>query len=91
MKKKVTPMAVNIRNLEAEKLAEAVTAITGESKTQAVTKALKERLETLKRRKSRRSVADKLDEVAKHCAALPILDTRSPDEVLGYDDHGLPT
>lgn len=84
-------MALNIRNLEAEKLAEAVTAITGESKTQAVTKALKERLETLKRRKSRRSVADKLDEVAKHCAALPILDTRSPDEVLGYDDHGLPT
>ncbi|GJL66553.1 MAG: antitoxin VapB [Nitrospirales bacterium] len=84
-------MALNIRNLEAEKLAEAVTAITGESKTQAVTKALKDRLETLKRRKSRHSVADKLDEVAKHCAALPILDTRSPDEVLGYDDHGLPT
>ncbi|WP_454060921.1 type II toxin-antitoxin system VapB family antitoxin [Candidatus Nitrospira salsa] len=85
-------MALNIRNPEAEKLAEAVTALTGETKTQAVTKALEERLETLKRRKSRRSVADKLDEIAKHCATLPIHDTRNPDEeILGYDEHGLPT
>ncbi|GJL54702.1 MAG: antitoxin VapB30 [Nitrospirales bacterium] len=84
-------MALNIRNPEAEKLAKAVTALTGETKTQAVTKALQERLETLKRRKSRRSVADKLDEIAKHCADLPLRDTCSPDDILGYDEHGLPT
>ena len=40
-------MALNIRNQETEKLAEAVAEMTGETKTQAVTKALKERLETL--------------------------------------------
>lgn len=84
-------MALNIRNLEAEKLAEAVAAMTGENKTQAVTEALRERLEALKRRKSRRNVAGRLDEIAKHCASLPVLDPRIPDEILGYDEHGLPT
>jgi antitoxin VapB len=84
-------MALNIRNQEAEKLAEAVAAMTGETKTQAVTKALRERLEGLKRRKRRHSVADRLDEIAKHCASLPVLDQRTPDEILGYDEHGLPT
>ena len=84
-------MALNIRNQEAEKLAEAVAAITGETKTQAVTEALRVRLETLRRRKGRRSMADRLDEIAKHCGALPVLDKRSPDEILGYDEQGLPT
>jgi antitoxin VapB len=84
-------MSLNIRNQEAEKLAEAIAAMTGETKTQAVTEALRERLETLKRRKHRRSVADRLDEIAKHCASLPVLDKRSPDETLGYDEHGLPS
>ncbi len=28
--------------------------------------------------------------VALRCAALPILDERSEDEILGYDDDGLP-
>ncbi len=84
-------MALNIRNPEAEKLAAAVAAMTGETKTQAVTEALRDRLEALKRRKSRRSVADRLDEIGKHCASLPVLDHRSPDEILGYDEHGLPS
>lgn len=84
-------MSLNIRNQEAEKLAEAVASMTGETKTQAVTEALRERLESLKRRKHRRSVANRLDEIAKHCASLPVLDKRTPDEILGYDDHGLPT
>lgn len=82
-------MALNIRNHETEKLAAAVAAMTGETKTQAVTEALKERLERLKRRKSRRRVAERLDEIAQHCASLPVLDTRSPEDIL-YDEHGLP-
>ena len=43
-------MALNIRSPEAEKLATAVAAMTKETKTQAVTEALRDRLETLKRR-----------------------------------------
>lgn len=32
-----------------------------------------------------------LREFQKTIATLPILDPRSPDEILGYDEHGLPT
>lgn len=33
---------------------------------------------------------DELEEIAEHCANLPVLDSRTPDEILGYDPHGLP-
>jgi len=35
-------------------------------------------------------VLDRLDAISRHCARLPRRDDRSADEVLGYDDHGLP-
>lgn len=35
-------------------------------------------------------LADELDEIGKRCAALPVLDARVTDEILGYDEHGLP-
>ena len=84
-------MALNIRNAETEKLATAVAAMTGETKTEAVTKALKERLEKLKRRRSRRRLADELDEIARHCASLLVLDKRSDEEIIGYDEKGMPS
>jgi hypothetical protein len=40
--------------------------------------------------RSRRRLADELDEIARHCSRLPVLDSRTPDEILGYDEHGLP-
>jgi antitoxin VapB len=82
-------MALNIRNREAEKLASDLVALTGESKTEAVTKALKERLEHIKRLRRKRRIADRLDEIAKHCASLPLLDRRRPEDML-YDEQGLP-
>jgi antitoxin VapB len=82
-------MALNIRNRETEKLATDLAALTGETKTEAVTKALKDRLEQVKRRRRKRRLADRLDEIAKHCASLPVLDRRSPEEML-YDEYGLP-
>jgi antitoxin VapB len=54
-----------------------------------VTGAVKDRPEQIKRRRSKRHLAERLDEIAKHCAALPILDGRRPEEML-YDEHGLP-
>jgi len=83
-------MALNIRNTEAERLAKAVAEMTGETKTEAVTKALRERMESLKRRGRRKRLADELDEIALHCAALPVLDKRSDDEIIGYDENGMP-
>jgi antitoxin VapB len=83
-------MALNIRNPETEKLAEALAKMTGESKTQAVTQALRDRLERVRRRRSGRRLAEELDEIAMHCASLPVIDDRQPDEIIGCDAQGLP-
>jgi antitoxin VapB len=83
-------MALNIRDPEAERLAEELAKQTGETKTEAVTQALRERLARVRREHSGHRLADELEEIALHCAQLPILDARSADEILGYDDRGLP-
>jgi antitoxin VapB len=83
-------MALNIRNAHAEKLAADLAAITGESKTQAVAEALKERLERVTRQQRHAdTIASRLNEIAAHCAALPVLDARTLEEML-YDEQGLP-
>ncbi len=83
-------MALNIRSPETEALAAELARLTGETKTEAVTKAVRDRLERIKRARHRRSLADELDTIGQECAALPILDPRPPDEIVGYDEHGLP-
>ena len=83
-------MALNIRNSEAEQLATELARATGESKTEAVTKALRDRLMRVRREKSRRRLVDELEEIAEHCASLPVLDGRSAEEIIGYDEIGLP-
>ena len=84
-------MALNIRNAEAEQLAEALARLTGETKTRAVTVALRDRLNRLQRDRSGRSLAQELEEIAVHCSSLPVLDSRDSDEILGYDEIGLPS
>jgi antitoxin VapB len=81
-------MALNIRNAEAERLAAAVAKITGETKTEAVTRALRDRLVRLRNDRTRRSLADDIDDIARQCAALPVKDARPADEILGYDANG---
>jgi antitoxin VapB len=83
-------MALNIRNKEAERLAAELAKRTGDTKTEAVVKALREKLNRVLRQRPRRKLADDLEEIAERCARLPILDRRSPDQILGYDEHGLP-
>jgi antitoxin VapB len=83
-------MALNIRNRETEKLAEALAKLTGETKTAAVTRALRDRLTRVRRERANRRLADELDEVARRCARLPVRDARGADEILGYDERGLP-
>jgi antitoxin VapB len=81
---------LNIRNEETERLANALAKLTGETKTEAVTRALRERLERLRRTRARRRLADELDEIAVHCSSLPVRDTRTDDQIMGYDENGLP-
>jgi len=81
-------MALNIKNRRAEELASQVAHETGETMTQAVIRALEERLERLQGRKAMPDVVERIQEIAKRCQALPDLDPRSPDEILGYDRTG---
>jgi antitoxin VapB len=83
-------MALHIQDPETEKLAEALAELTGETKTEAVTKALRDRLDLIRRERTRRRLADELDEIALHCARLPVLDPRKADDVFEYDERGLP-
>jgi antitoxin VapB len=83
-------MALNIRNEEAERLAGALAKWTGESKTEGVTRALRDRLARVRAERTRRRLADDLDDIALHCAQLPKRDGRAADEILGYDEYGVP-
>ncbi len=83
-------MALNIKNGEAEALARALAAETGESLTQAVTVALRERLESARRVRERAAVYGEVKQLQAFVASLPDRDTRTPDELLGYDEKGLP-
>ena len=86
-------MPLNVKNDEAHSLAKELAELTGQSITVAVTKALKDAV--AKARAGRRDHVDRIiaeiDAVATHCASLPVLDSRSPEEILGYDEHGLPS
>ena len=83
-------MAFNIRNAETERLVAELSRLSGRTKTEAVTEAVRDRLERLRRERSGRSLADELDEIGRRCARLPVLDARSADDILGYDENGVP-
>lgn len=83
-------MALNIKDPATEKLVRELAAATGDSITVAVRKAAAEKLRRVARDRGGRNLAAELLEIGARCAALPDLDSRSPEEILGYDEHGLP-
>jgi antitoxin VapB len=83
-------MALSLKDKETDRLARAVAALTGETLTDAVRIALAERLERERLRRGQPArLADQLAALGRECATLPDFDTRSPDEIVGYDDTGL--
>ena len=64
-------LALNIRHPETEKLAAELARLTGETKTEAVRRALLDRLARLRRDRRKRRLADELDRIALRCARLP--------------------
>ena len=85
-------MALSLKDKETDSLARQVARLTGETLTEAIRTSLRERLrhEQLKRGEGP-ELAKALQEIARRCAALPVLDHRSEDEILGYDENGLPS
>lgn len=83
-------MAMSIKSLDVERLARELSAKTGESLTRAIQTSLEERLERLRVARRQDVVVEQLEEVLRRVDQLPVLDSRSPDEIVGYDEHGLP-
>jgi antitoxin VapB len=83
-------MALSIKHPEADRLARELASATGEGLTEAVIKALRERLARQKGRKRGRRLSDELRAIGERVAALPVLDARSAEEILDYDERGLP-
>lgn len=83
-------MGMSIKNAVAEQLARQVADETGESLTEAIRKALQERLQRLRANRRGRVLADQVEDLLRRVDALPHLDSRPDDEILGYDENGMP-
>lgn len=82
-------MAISIKDAETDRLARALAAVTGESLTEAIRRSLHERLERESQR-ARRGIDAEVRRIQERIARLPTLDSRPADDILGYDEHGLP-
>jgi antitoxin VapB len=79
-------MALSIKSERADRLARDLAELTGESITDAVVASLEARLEAERRR--RRTVG--LGDIVDRFGRLPLLDERDADDIIGYNEHGLP-
>jgi antitoxin VapB len=84
-------MPISIKNDQTESLARRLAELTGESLTEAIRAALEERYDRLRRGRSGRSLADELNVIGLRCAKRPIISQLSADEILGYDEAGVPS
>jgi antitoxin VapB len=83
-------MSMNIKNPKAHTLARELASITGESVTEAVTLAIEERLDRVRKAKDT-SLAERLMEIARDAAPRWKEPFKSMDHGdLLYDDRGLP-
>ncbi len=82
-------MALSIKSDKADRLARELAATTGESLTDAVTIAIEDRLG--RERRAARDIAGRLRGVRDDMRKLPLLDERDEGDILGYDEHGLPS
>ncbi|HEX6535205.1 MAG TPA: type II toxin-antitoxin system VapB family antitoxin [Gemmatimonadaceae bacterium] len=83
-------MPLSIKSPEADRLARELADETGESLTDAVILALRERLERQRGRRARARLAEDIARIQARYRRLPIQDARSAEEILDYDVHGLP-
>jgi antitoxin VapB len=86
-------MTLNIRDAEVHDLARKLGAATGETMTQAVKTALVERLERVTRTSEadRQRRVEAMLEFGRVWRSRPLIDARTPEEIWGYDENGLPT
>jgi antitoxin VapB len=84
-------MALSIKDKETEALARRLAQRTGESLTVATRRALEDRLRRLGDDQKKAALLEDLAGIRRRVGALPRFDERSADEIIGYDENGLPT
>ncbi|MFP4432794.1 MAG: type II toxin-antitoxin system VapB family antitoxin [Spirochaetaceae bacterium] len=86
-------MPLNIKNDKAHELARELAELSQTSITEAVTMALREAVEVRRSRtgRLRETRVDGLISIAENTQRLPVLDNRSAEEILGYDERGVPS
>jgi antitoxin VapB len=84
-------MGLSIKSIETEHLAREIAARTGESLTGAIQRALEERLERLNNSRKSQALMAQIDDILQRVDEMPDLDARTPDEIIGYDEDGLPS
>jgi antitoxin VapB len=80
-------MTLHIDDPEADRLAEELAVVTGKPIDEAVTAAL--RAELAKQKEIARKL-ERIREISEHYQSLPLLDPRTPDEIIGYNEYGVP-
>lgn len=84
-------MPLNIKDRATEQVVRELAALTHRTVTETVRLAAEQALQRARRGADAQRVVEALREIRERCAALPDIDTRTPDEILGYDEHGLPS
>jgi antitoxin VapB len=77
---------LNIKDAETHAMAAELAKAEGTTLAQAVKDALQEKL----RRRQDQGLAEWIMALAGECSKLPVLDPRSDDEIIGYDEFGVP-
>ena len=83
-------MAISIKDAETDRLARELSQATGESLTETIRRALQERLERETRSAAQHNLSVLVRRIQERVAKLPVLDARAADEIVGYDQFGLP-
>ena len=83
-------MALSIKDPETERLARNLARLTGENITTATKRALEERLRRVGGHSRKAALLQDLAEIRGRWSAMPILDERTPEDILDYDEHGAP-
>jgi antitoxin VapB len=86
-------MALNIRDPTVHALARKLADATGETMSQAVKTALEERLARVGKvsEEERRRRLEAMEAFARKFQQAEVLDPRTPEEIWGYDENGLPS
>ena len=83
-------MPISIKNSNTENLVREVATLTGASLTETIHDALEDRLNRLKRERSGRTLLQEIEEIAMRCSQRPVISSLTADEILGYDEFGIP-